>query len=182
MFAGMERLLYPTSGLFNSAEEFSSNFKSGRAILKYRSVQGSIYLVDNHIIAEYLIIPFISILILIFAEVLPKTISTEYSNTSLLVLTPLLYFFKYLFYPLILLLTAFNFITKGIGEEKKITDDEERDDLEHVYKEASEMDIVEEEQKENEQENIERICRVSRLIKCPLGSLLTPFFNYNIIN
>lgn len=108
----------------------------------------TIYLVDNHIIAEYLIIPFISILILIFAEVLPKTISTEYSNTSLLVLTPLLYFFKYLFYPLILLLTAFNFITKGIGEEKKITDDEERDDLEHVYKEASEMDIVEEEQKE----------------------------------
>ena len=108
----------------------------------------TIYLVDNHIIAEYLIIPFISILILIFAEVLPKTISTEYSNTSLLVLTPLLYFFKYLFYPLILLLTAFNFITKGIGDEKETTDDEERDDLEHVYKEASEMDIVEEEQKE----------------------------------
>ena len=108
----------------------------------------TIYLVDNHIIAEYLIIPFISILILIFAEVLPKTISTEYSNTSLLVLTPLLYFFKYLFYPLILLLSAFNFITKGIVEEEKTTDDEERDDLEHVYKEASEMDIVEEEQKE----------------------------------
>ena len=33
-------------------------------------------------------------------------------------------------------------------DEEETTDDEERDDLEHVYKEASEMDIVEEEQKE----------------------------------
>ena len=40
----------------------------------------TIYLVDNHIIAEYLIIPFISILILIFAEVLPKTKSVKYPN------------------------------------------------------------------------------------------------------
>ena len=106
----------------------------------------TIFLLDNNIISEYLIIPFISILILIFAEVLPKTISTEYSNTSLLTLTPLLYVFKYLFYPLSLILSAFHFTKKGDSEQ--ITDDEERDDLEHVYKEASEMDIVEEEQKE----------------------------------
>ena len=64
-------------------------------------------------IPDELIIPFISLLILIFAEVLPKTISKEYSNTSLLALTPILYFFKCLFYPLILIFGAFNFITKG---------------------------------------------------------------------
>ena len=112
----------------------------------------TLYLIDSqraNPMPEELIIPFISLIILVLAEVLPKTISKEYSNTSLLVLTPLLLFFKYLFYPLIIMFSAFNFITKGLeNNDEEDNDDEERDDLEHVYKEASQMDIVEEEQKE----------------------------------
>ena len=46
----------------------------------------TIFLLDNNIISEYLIIPFISILILIFAEVLPKTISTEYTNSKIYII------------------------------------------------------------------------------------------------
>ena len=112
----------------------------------------TLYLIDSqraNPMPEELIIPFISLIILVLAEVLPKTISKEYSNTSLLVLTPLLLLFKYLFYPLIIIFSAFNFITKGLeNNDEEINDEEERDDLEHVYKEASQMDIVEEEQKE----------------------------------
>jgi CBS domain containing-hemolysin-like protein len=112
----------------------------------------TLYLIDEKRVnpmPEELIIPFISLIILVLAEVLPKTISKEYSNTSLLVLTPILFVFKYLFYPLILIFNAFNFIIKRLdNHDDEIKDDDERDDLEHVYKEASEMDIVEEDQKE----------------------------------
>ena len=51
----------------------------------------TLYLIDERRgtpMPEELIIPFISLIILILAEVLPKTISKEYSNTSLLILTP----------------------------------------------------------------------------------------------
>ena len=107
----------------------------------------TILFVEQDIISEAMIIPTISILILIFAEVLPKTISKEYSNTSLLFLTPIIYFFKFLFYPLILILNSFNFDI-GNNEKNDEEQEEEREDLEHVYKEASETDIVEKDQKE----------------------------------
>ena len=107
----------------------------------------TILFIQQNIISEALIIPTISILILIFAEVLPKTISKEYSNTSLLFLTPIIYFFKFLFYPLIVILNSFNFDI-GSNEKNHEEQEEEREDLEHVYKEASEIDIVEKDQKE----------------------------------
>ena len=107
----------------------------------------TILFIKQGIISEALIIPTISILILIFAEVLPKTISKEYSNTSLLFLTPVIYFFKFLFYPLIVILSSFDF-NIGSNENKNEEQEEEREDLEHVYKEASETDIVEKDQKE----------------------------------
>ncbi|MAV64598.1 MAG: HlyC/CorC family transporter [Pelagibacteraceae bacterium TMED124] len=109
----------------------------------------TILFLEQEIISDSLIIPVISILILIFAEVLPKTISKEYSNTSLFFLTPILYFFKFLFYPLIAILNNFNFMKFSENNHSSdLNETEEREDLEHVYKEASEMEIVEEEQKE----------------------------------
>ena len=107
----------------------------------------TILFLKEGLIAEYLIIPVISLLILIFAEVLPKTISKEYSNTSLLILTPILFISKFLFYPLIYILSQFEFNIKA-KDDSSINEDDERDDLEHVYKEAGEMDIVEKDQKE----------------------------------
>ena len=109
----------------------------------------TILFLNGGLIAEYLIIPVISILILIFAEVLPKTISKEYSNTSLLILTPILSICHFLFFPLIYLFNKFEFNIKAktdsIIEEDE---DDEREDLEHIYKEAEEMDIVEKDQRE----------------------------------
>ena len=107
----------------------------------------TILFINNKIISDSMIIPVISILILIFAEVLPKTISKEYSNTTLLILTPLLIAFKVIFYPLIYIITKFEFSVKA-NEDSKMYEDDERDDLEHVYRQASKMDIVEKDQKE----------------------------------
>tara|TARA_B100000900_G_scaffold369676_1_gene347694 strand:+ start:167 stop:1381 length:1215 start_codon:yes stop_codon:yes gene_type:complete len=107
----------------------------------------TILFMNNKIISDSMIIPVISILILIFAEVLPKTISKEYSNTTLLILTPLLIAFKVIFYPLIYIITKFEFNVKA-NEDSQMYEDDERDDLEHVYKQAGKMDIVEKDQKE----------------------------------
>ena len=107
----------------------------------------TILFINNKIISDSMIIPVISILFLIFAEVLPKTISKEYSNTTLLILTPLLIAFKVIFYPLIYIITKFEFSVKA-NEDSKMYEDDERDDLEHVYRQASKMDIVEKDQKE----------------------------------
>ena len=115
--------------------------------INFSNVLASSFLTLYLKIPEYLIIPFISFLILIFAEVLPKTISKEYSNTSLLILTPILFISKFLFYPLIYGLSQFEFNIKA-KDDSNIDEDGERDDLEHVYKEAGEMDIVEKDQKE----------------------------------
>ena len=107
----------------------------------------TILFMNNKIISDSMIIPVISILILIFGEVLPKTISKEYSNTTLLILTPLLVAFKVIFYPLIYIITKFEFNVKA-NEDSQMYEDDERDDLEHVYKQAGKMDIVEKDQKE----------------------------------
>ena len=107
----------------------------------------TILFINNKIISDSMIIPVISILILIFGEVLPKTISKEYSNTTLLILTPLLVAFKVIFYPLIYIITKFEFNVKA-NEDSQMYEDDERDDLEHVYKQAGKMDIVEKDQKE----------------------------------
>ena len=107
----------------------------------------TILFMNNKIISDSMIIPVISILILIFGEVLPKTISKEYSNTTLLILTPLLIAFKVIFYPLIYIITKFEFNVKA-NEDSQMYEDDERDDLEHVYKQAGKMDIVEKDQKE----------------------------------
>ena len=69
----------------------------------------TILFINNKIIPDSMIIPVISILILIFAEVLPKTISKEYSNTTLLILTPMLIVFKIILYPLVYIFTKFQF-------------------------------------------------------------------------
>tara|TARA_Y100001970_G_C14186671_1_gene832998 strand:+ start:236 stop:1438 length:1203 start_codon:yes stop_codon:yes gene_type:complete len=115
--------------------------------INFSNVLASSFLTLYLKIPEYLIIPFIALLILIFAEVLPKTISKEYSNTSLLILTPILFIAKFLFYPLVYILSQFEFNIKA-KDESNIAEDDERDDLEHIYKEAGEMDIVEKDQKE----------------------------------
>ena len=115
--------------------------------INFSNVLASSFLTLYLKIPEYLIIPFIALLILIFAEVLPKTISKEYSNTSLLILTPILFIAKFLFYPMVYILSQFEFNIKA-KDESNIAEDGERDDLEHIYKEAGEMDIVEKDQKE----------------------------------
>ena len=108
----------------------------------------------------------IALLILIFAEVLPKTISKEYSNTSLLILTPILLIFKFLFYPLIYLFSTFEFTIKT-DSHSDLDEEDERDDLENIYQEANDLETMEEDQKE-------MISHIFDFGETPIEKIMTP--------
>ena len=60
---------------------------------------------------ELFFIP-IALIILIFGEILPKTVIREYSNIMLVVFSPILYFFYIIFYVLVQLFSKINFSDK----------------------------------------------------------------------
>ena len=109
----------------------------------------TIYL-SHYISSTFLIICIISSIILLFGEVVPKTISREFSNTGLLLLSPLLVFSYYIFSPFILVLNKTKWLE--VAKESTITDEkennEERSDLQHMYEQVDEPEIFEKDQKE----------------------------------
>ncbi len=97
-----------------------------------------------------LIIVIIAIIILLIAEILPKCVVREFSNISLLLLAPGLYFFKTIFYPINFLLKKAGWM--GITERTTPPEDsreQERDDLQFLYEQAdAPPEAMEDEQRE----------------------------------
>jgi CBS domain containing-hemolysin-like protein len=54
----------------------------------------------------------IALIILIFGEILPKTLIRDYSNIMLLFLSPILYIFYIIFYPLVMMINKINIRNK----------------------------------------------------------------------
>ena len=67
------------------------------------------------------IIILISFIILIFGEILPKTFIKNHANIGLVILSPLLSFMYYLFYPLVRLIINLKWleIYKNVSDEEK---------------------------------------------------------------
>ena len=63
----------------------------------------TVYLLRADILPHQLIVVPIAAIILLFGEILPKTIIREYSNIMLLILSPILYIFYLIFLPLVFL-------------------------------------------------------------------------------
>jgi putative hemolysin len=89
-------------------------------------------------------------IILLFGEVIPKTISREYSNTGILLFSPFLVFSYYLFFPFIFLLNKTNWL--DVATESTHIDNEEnhedRTDLQHIYEQVDEPEVFEKDQQE----------------------------------
>ena len=85
--------------------------------------------------------------ILLFAEIIPKTIVREFSNVYLLIISPILYLFGFIIYPFYL---VFDFFTSksdsSIFSESK--HDYARDDIQHIYKHVDKSIEIEDDQKE----------------------------------
>ena len=91
----------------------------------------------------------IALIILLFAEIIPKSIVRQFSNVSLLVLSPLLYLFGVILYPFYYIFN--NILSNEISENsifKNKDHDYLRDDIEYIYKHVDKSIEIEREQKE----------------------------------
>ena len=93
---------------------------------------------------NFSIIILISFIILIFGEILPKTFIKNHANIGLVILSPLLFFMYYLFYPLIKLIINL----KWLEIYKNISDEEKRQDLQSTFEQVEENESMEKEQQE----------------------------------
>ena len=90
------------------------------------------------------IIIVISIVILIFGEILPKTFIKNHSNSGLVYLSPLLMLMYFLFFPLILLITNL----KWLEFYKDISNEEKREDLQSTFEQVDDEETMEKDQQE----------------------------------
>ena len=118
------------------------------------------YLIDKEIIStQFIFIP-IAAIILLFGEILPKTIIKEYSNIMLLILSPFLWLSYFILYPLVKLLDAFNLSKSKLFIRSK-TDilNARRKEIENVFDQNDETDTME----PNEKEIITNIFEYSKI-------------------
>ena len=84
----------------------------------------------------------IALTILIFGEIMPKTLIREYSNIMLLILSPVLYIFYYLFFPFIYI---FDLISIS---NTKLSINEKRQEFDNIFENNDNIDSIEKDQKE----------------------------------
>ena len=90
------------------------------------------------------IIIIISVIILIFGEILPKTFIKNHANSGLVYLSPILIVMYYLFFPLLSLIIKL----KWLEIYKDISDEEKREDLQSTFEQVDDEETMEKEQQE----------------------------------
>ena len=109
----------------------------------------TVFLLRKDILPNEIIIIPITIIILLFGEILPKTIMRDYSNIGLIIIAPFLKISYYIFYPVVIILRQSGWInfTKNINNPTEELN-EKRDDIQHAYEQVDDPDAIEKEQKE----------------------------------
>ena len=89
--------------------------------------------INNFTISDNILFIPIALIILIFGEILPKTIIREYSNIMLIILSPILYFFYIIFFPFVFLFSKINFINDRYLISKKERIEQKRTEFESIF-------------------------------------------------
>jgi len=93
---------------------------------------------------EVEVVLFTSLVILIFGEILPKTIFRERANTLSLKVTPLLRFFRYPLYPFLKLAGSYSrLLTHWMKGEEIVTEAFSKDDLRLLFSQVGKTDVIE---------------------------------------
>ena len=134
------------------------------------------YLTDQDIVNSKIVFIPIAMTILLIGEILPKTIIREYSNITLLLLSPILILFYYNFYPFVLLLNKLNWTNKKVYlntlTEKK---DKERLEFQNLYNQIDDTESIEPEEKEI-------ISNIFEYSKRSVSDVMTPRTNVSAIS
>ena len=109
----------------------------------------TVYLLRLNLLPHQLIIIPIAIVILLFGEILPKSIMQRYANLGLIILSPILKFSYFLFFPIIFLLRKAGWmnITERFSKTAEELE-EKRDDIQHAYEQVDDPEAMEDDQKE----------------------------------
>jgi len=109
----------------------------------------TVYLLRSSSFSEKFIFLPIAIIILIFGEILPKSIMQRYANYGLIFLSPFLKLSYFIFYPAIFILrkTSWTNISTQVNKANDHIN-EKRDDIQHAYEQADDPDAIEDDQKE----------------------------------
>ena len=98
---------------------------------------------------EEFIFIIISLIILLFAEIIPKSVVRKYSNLSLIIVSPLLYLFGIIAKPFYMIFN--NLLSNQITENSIFKNKEHdylRDDIQYIYEHVDNSIEIEKEQKE----------------------------------
>tara|TARA_Y100000994_G_scaffold248005_1_gene254679 strand:- start:7182 stop:8393 length:1212 start_codon:yes stop_codon:yes gene_type:complete len=109
----------------------------------------TILLINHGYFAQEFIFVIIALIILLFAEIIPKSIVRQFSNVSLLAISPLLYVFGIILYPFYYIFNIF--FSNDISENSIFKNKEHdylRDDIQYIYEHVDKSIEIEEEQKE----------------------------------
>jgi putative hemolysin len=110
-----------------------------------------IVLILRESVDEFLIVLFSASLLLIFSEIIPKAIGWEFANNLIKRTALLLNFFKYIFYPINILLTSIStFLLKRfhVSAEQKMENLLNRRDLQKYIHESAKFGIIESDERE----------------------------------
>ena len=99
-----------------------------------------------NILHENIVFLPIALIILVFGEILPKTIIREYSNIMLLVFSPILYFFYLIFYPIVYLFDKINVVNNNVVISKKDLIEEKRNEFEGIFHKGDQSINIDKEQ------------------------------------
>ena len=109
----------------------------------------TVYLLRSNLLPHQLIIIPIAIVILLYGEILPKSIMQRYANLGLIILSPILKLSYILFFPIIFLLrqTGWMNVTERFSKTAEELE-EKRDDIQHAYEQVDDPEAMEDDQKE----------------------------------
>ncbi len=109
----------------------------------------TVYLLRSNLLPHQLIIIPIAIVILLFGEILPKSIMQRYANLGLIILSPILKLSYILFFPIIFLLrqTGWMNVTERFSKTAEELE-EKRDDIQYAYEQVDDPEAMEDDQKE----------------------------------
>jgi len=131
--------------------------------------------INNIYFPEGLLFIPIALTILLFGEILPKTIIREYSNIALLLLSPIMYIFYVFFYPFVILFNKINFINKKHYLSKEELLAEKREEFEQIFEDIDKDIEIEEDQKEI-------ISNIFDYREQTVGKVMTPLDNISAIS
>ena len=108
----------------------------------------TVFLLRSDLLPHQLIVLPIAAIILLFGEILPKSIMQQYANVGLMILSPFLKCSYYIFYPLIFILrlTGWMSVSERFSSTKEEIE-EKRDDIQHAYEQVDDLEAIEKDQK-----------------------------------